>query len=230
YAMLSHTWLHVIDSGPREVVYRDLLSVDSQLSGPGWDKLVWYCNLARESFTCRFAWADTVCNNWENPKDLQVSTESLFRWYRNAYVCIAYLADSTTRSDMKRDPWFRSGWTLPELLAPTRMKFYGAGWKALNNDHIDNDKADRSFLASLSEASGIPVDDLRSYLPGPDRVRTKLSWASRRRTAVIEDRAYSLMAIFDARIPIDYGEGERAFTNLMLDVILRSGECDVFAW
>ncbi|KIK94569.1 hypothetical protein PAXRUDRAFT_827846 [Paxillus rubicundulus Ve08.2h10] len=227
YATLSHTWLKI---EPGEVVYRDLLSVDSRPSGPGWDKLVRYCDLARESFGCRFAWADTVCNDWENPKDLQVTTESLFRWCRNAYVCIAYLAHSTTRSDIKRDPWIRSGWTLPEILAPTRMKFYGAGWKALNNDHIDNDKADRTFLASLSEASGIPVDDLRSYLPGPDRVRTKLSWASRRRTAVIEDRAYSLMAIFDARIPIDYGEGERAFSNLMLDVIPRSGECDVFAW
>ncbi|KAG6381828.1 hypothetical protein JVT61DRAFT_437 [Boletus reticuloceps] len=38
------------------------------------------------------------------------------------------------------------------------------------------------------------------------------------------------MAIFDSRIPVHYGEGEKAFIRLMVDVIPRSGECDVFAW
>jgi hypothetical protein len=131
---------------------------------------------------------------------------------------------------MSQDIWFRRGWTLTELLAPRRMKFYGAGWKALNNDYVENDKADRSFLALLSKATGIPVDDLRSYWPGPDRVREKLRWASGRNTYRMEDRAYSLMALFDVRISLAYGEREGAFTRLMLAIIPRCGECDVFAW
>ncbi|KAF9219853.1 hypothetical protein BS17DRAFT_369631 [Gyrodon lividus] len=186
YAVLSHT---LLDSG--EILHSDLV-LDSRPSGPGWEKLIRYCDLARESFACRFAWANTVCINLENTADSQVASESLCHWFRNAYVYITYLANTSTRSDMACDRWFRRGWTLLELLAPTRMKFYGVGWKALNSDRIDNDKADRSFLTSLSEASGIPTDDLRTYWAGPDRVRKKLSWASGRRTFLVGDTAYSL--------------------------------------
>lgn len=225
YAILSHTWLR---SHP-EFEYRHMAS-DAPRSGPGWHKLERFCDIARSSFRCRFGWADTVCVDYTNNVDRQLATQSLFDWYRNAYVCIAYLPSASDSSDMGHDLWFSRGFTLTELLAPTRMKFYGVGWKALNNDYIDNDKADGRFLVSLSEASGVPVDDLRTFWPGSDRISDKLSWASKRETTTVEDKAYSLMAIFDSRISINYGEGQRAFTRLMLDVIPKSGECDVFAW
>lgn len=225
YAILSHTWLR---SDP-EFLYRDMAS-DAPREGPGWHKLARFCDLAGSSFGCRFAWADMVCIDYENQSERESATQSLFDWYRNAYVCIAYLAGASDPSDMGHDLWFYRGFTLTELLAPMRMKFYGARWKALNNDYIDNDKADGGFLESLSKASGIPVEDLRTFWPGPDRIRHKLSWASRRETAAVEDKAYSLMAIFDSRIHVNYGEGEKAFTRLMVDVIPKSGECDVFAW
>lgn len=226
YAILSHTWLR---QPYHEVQHGDMAS-GAPRAGPGWDKLERFCDIARDSFRCRFAWADMVCVDYASNMDRQLATQSLFDWYRNACVCIAHLSRASNPSDMGYDTWFSRGFTLTELLAPMRMKFYGAGWKALNNDYIDNDKADGGFLESLSEASRIPVDDLRTFWPGPDRIRDKLSWASRRETTTIEDKAYSLMAIFDSRIPVIYGEGERAFTRLMIDVIPESGECDVFAW
>lgn len=226
YAILSHTWLR---KHREEFQYHDMV-LGVPRTGSGWHKLQQFCDIARGSFGCRFAWADSVCVDYSNSVDRQLATQSLFGWYRNAYVCIAYLASASGPSDMGQDWWFHRGFTLTELLAPMRMKFYGARWKALNNADIENDKADGGFLLSLSEASRIPVDDLRTFWPGPDRMRDKLSWASRRATSAIEDRAYSLMAIFDSRIPVIYGEGERAFTRLMIDVIPNAGECDVFAW
>ena len=224
YAILSHRRLP-----SDQFRYCDMVS-DAPRTSPGWHKLDRFCDLARGSFRCRFAWADVVCIDFTNQLDRESATQSLFDWYRNAYVCIAHLATASDSSDMGHDAWFYRGFTLTELLAPMRMKFYGAGWKALNNDYIDNDKADGGFLELLSKASGIPVNDLRTFWPSPDRIRHKLSWASRRETTTVEDKAYSLMAIFDSRLSVNYEEGERAFTRLMLDVIPKSGECDVFAW
>ncbi|KAF8546420.1 hypothetical protein OG21DRAFT_1501979 [Imleria badia] len=225
YAILSHTWRRGLD----RFRYSDMVS-DAPRTGPGWHKVEQFCDIAKASFRCRFAWADIVCIDYTNRLDRELATQSLFDWYRNAYVCIAHLATASDPSDMGHDAWFYRGFTLTELLAPMRMKFYGAGWKALNDDYIDNDKADGGFLELLSEASGIPADDLRTFWPGPDRIRHKLSWASGRDTTTVEDKAYCLMAMFDARIPVNYGEGEKAFTRLMIDVVPKSGECDVFAW
>ena len=225
YAILSHTWRRGLDG----FQYDDMAS-DAPRTGPGWHKVEQFCDIARGSFRCRFAWADIVCIDYRKQLDRELATQSLFDWYRNAYVCIAHLATASDPLDMGRDAWFHRGFTLTELLAPMRMKFYGAGWKALNNDYIENDKADGGFLELLSKASGIPADDLRTFWPGPDRIRHKLSWASGRDTTTVEDKAYSLMAMFDSRIPVNYGEGEKAFIRLMIDVIPKSGECDVFAW
>lgn len=68
-----------------------------------------------------------------------------------------------------------------ELLAPIRIKFYGAGWESLNDrcPKVKNDKADTNFLDVLSKASGISVGNLHSFLPGTNRVREKLSWTLR---------------------------------------------------
>lgn len=225
YAILSHTWRRGLD----RFRYRDMAS-GAPRTGHGWHKVAQFCDIAKGSFRCRFAWADIVCIDYTNPPEREWATQSLFDWYRNAYVCVAHLASASDPSDMSHDVWFYRGFTLTEILAPTRMKFYGAEWKALNNDYIENDKADESFLGLLSKASGIPTNDLRTFWPGPDRIRPKLCWAARRDTTAIEDKAYSIMAIFDSRISVNYGEGEKAFSRLMIDVIPRSGECDVFAW
>ena len=229
YAILSHTWR--LEEG-REFSFKEMTSPDSVRDGPGWSKLKQFAALAKYTFSCRFAWADTVCIDHNTPREKQAAARSCFDWSRNAYVCIVYLASTRSLSELEHDTWFRRGWALLELLAPMRMKFYGAGWEPLNDacPGAENDKADRSFLDVLSKASGISVDDLRTFLPGPNRVREKLSWASRRETGAKEDEAYSLISIFVAHMEIKPDEGQRAFLRLMLHVIPNSGECDVFAW
>ncbi|KIK96972.1 hypothetical protein PAXRUDRAFT_137235 [Paxillus rubicundulus Ve08.2h10] len=63
----------------------------------------------------------------------------MFRWYRNAHVCIAHLAQSQSLQDLQNEQWFTRGWTLQELLAPWRMKLYGKDWKPLRSppQHAD---------------------------------------------------------------------------------------------
>jgi hypothetical protein len=50
-------------------------------------------------------------------------------------------------------------------------------------------------------------------------VDERLSWIERRRTKLEEDKAYSLLGIFDVSMPLIYGEGrERAFKRLRKEI------------
>lgn len=63
----------------------------------------------------------------------------MYRWYRNSGY--AYLSDvlapvdsdrlSTPelRNQFEKSRWFRRGWTLQELLAPSNLRFYSAEWR-----------------------------------------------------------------------------------------------------
>ena len=48
-----------------------------------------------------------------------------------------------------------------------------------------------------------------------------LSWAAMRETTRDEDRAYSLLGIFNINMPTLYGEGKRAFRRLLEEIVRR---------
>jgi hypothetical protein len=57
-----------------------------------------------------------------------------------------------------------------------------------------------------------------------------MSWASRRSTTRVEDRAYSLLGIFDINMPLLYGEGRKAFRRLQEEIIRTSNDRSIFAF
>ena len=59
-----------------------------------------------------------------------------------------------------------------------------------------------------------------------------MSWAAERSTSRIEDRAYSLLGIFDVNLPLLYGEGSKAFLRLQEEIIRTSTSADhsILAW
>jgi hypothetical protein len=61
-------------------------------------------------------------------------------------------------------------------------------------------------------------------------VAQKMSWASKRGTTRIEDRAYSLMDLFGVNMPLSYEEGENAFIRLQLGILRTSDDESIFAW
>ncbi|KAF9237744.1 heterokaryon incompatibility protein-domain-containing protein, partial [Melanogaster broomeanus] len=216
YAILSHRWLN--DGEPS---FRDMLQ-KKRLSGPGHDKLMRFCQIANHH-KCIFAWSDTCCINKESSTELEEAIRSMFRWYSNAYVCIAYLADSSSPEDFKKDAWFTRGWTLQELLAPKVVRFFGVGWQHLG----DRDNIEIGDL--ISSVTNIPVVDLQRFSPGRDRVHEKMRWAARRKTTRVEDVAYCLLGIFDVSLTVAYGEGKRAWTRLMEAIMQSCNEWQVFA-
>jgi hypothetical protein len=58
-----------------------------------------------------------------------------------------------------------------------------------------------------------------------------MSWAASRVTTRAEDRAYSLLGLFDVNMPLLYGEGERkAFLRLQGEIMKNSDDHSLFAW
>lgn len=120
--------------------------------------------------------ADTCCIDKASSVELDEAICSMYRWYRDATVCIVHLADTVMLADVTRDEWFKRGWTLQELLAPQRIKFFNKNWQPLTAAHNDKDK-DSPLLPALSDATTISEDDLESFSPGTDLLHQKMSWA-----------------------------------------------------
>ncbi|KAG1870697.1 kinase-like domain-containing protein [Suillus subalutaceus] len=198
YAILSHRW------GESEPTFQDL-----KREGAGYKKLEKFCSKAKE-YGCRLAWSDTCCINKESSSELDEAIRSIQTHWRR----------------WENDEWFFRGWTLQELLAPLKMRFYyGPTWTPLTQN--SNDKDDAKVVHALRHATNIPANDLRNFQPGPNRAWEKMSWAASRKTTRIEDVAYSLTGIFDITMTVAYGEGDRAFKRFMAELIERCKEWQI---
>ncbi|KAK3384062.1 hypothetical protein B0T24DRAFT_673866 [Lasiosphaeria ovina] len=61
-------------------------------------------------------------------------------------------------------------------------------------------------------------------------VGRRMAWAARRQTSRVEDRAYSFLGLFNVHMPMQYGEGEAAFTQLQEAIIAKYADLSLFAW
>jgi len=154
----------------------------------------------------------------------------MFRWYRNSTICIIYLGETLILEDLRRDEWFIRGWTLQELLAPQKIKFFNKEWQPLT-DQEDDKEEDTPLMTVLEEVTGISETELQDFSPVPQHIDKRMTWAAQRRTTRAEDVAYSLMGIFDVSLQIAYGEGgERAFGRLIEALMHAGGDSSVLNW
>ncbi|KAL4079042.1 heterokaryon incompatibility protein-domain-containing protein [Scleroderma citrinum] len=221
YAILSHRWRN------EEVQFHDL---ESARSMPCYNKIRHCCDQARQD-GLEYVWIDTCCIDKGSSAILSESLNSMFAWYRAAYVCYAYLQDVDSDGDpseegasFEESEWFNRGWTLQELLAPETLYFFAKDWTMIGSKI--------SLASTIARITGIHKDALlypeRLYLFS---IATRMSWAARRQTTKEEDRAYSLMGIFDVHMPIIYGEGgKKAFSRLQREIIKASNDQSILAW
>ncbi|KAG1762727.1 hypothetical protein EDD22DRAFT_952897 [Suillus occidentalis] len=202
---------------------------ENEVQSPGYKKLQRCCEEARRLDLC-FLWSDTCCIDKSSSAELDESIRSMFRWYRNSSVCITYLGGTTVIEDLKSEEWFTRGWTLQELLAPRKIKFFNKDWQRLTEQ--DDDKEDDTPLMTvLQEVTGIPESDLIDFWPVPRYIDKRMTWAAQRQTTRAEDVAYSLMGLFDVSLQIAYGEGgERAFGRLIEAIMQGGGDSSVLNW
>jgi len=141
YAILSHTW------GDSEVSFAEYTCNQAAVSTKeGYNKIVLTCRQARLD-ELNYAWVDTCCIDKSSSAELSEAINSMFAWYRSSTVCYAYLSDvfkSDLGNGLVYSRWFTRGWTLQELLAPTKMLFYDHNWVMLGSRwHLAKKTLDR---------------------------------------------------------------------------------------
>ncbi|KAI6142967.1 hypothetical protein BKA82DRAFT_4186992 [Pisolithus tinctorius] len=200
----------------------------------GYQKIIKSCEQAKKD-GYEWLWVDTCCIDKRSSSELSEAINSMYRWYRNAQVCYAYLNDvdeevfPVERDGKKFDKsngwpeWFVRGWTLQELIAPKRVEFFNKDWVSIGNK--------RRLALVLEDITKIQTDVVMDGLAGRRlSVAQIMSWAADRKTTRVEDRAYSLMGLFGVNMPMLYGEGEKAFQRLQLEIIRTSSDHTIFAW
>ncbi|PIL33546.1 hypothetical protein GSI_04169 [Ganoderma sinense ZZ0214-1] len=221
YAILSHTW------GIHEQTFqenpRDSVSLSPKIRE---------CCLLAEKYRYKWVWIDSCCIDKTSSTELSEAINSMFKWYWQAEVCFAFLADVPTGSEddlraenskFRTSRWHQRGWTLQELIAPAVVIFVSKTWDRLGT------KAELAEL--LEEITHIPRRILtRKEYYRYTSVANRMLWAAKRRTTRAEDQAYCLMGLFDVTMPIIYGEGTRAFQRLQQKIMKHGFDMSLFAW
>jgi hypothetical protein len=198
--------------------------VDGTGKGKAGYKKIRFCGEQAKRDGLRCFWVDTCCIDKSSSAELQEAINSMFRWYRDAAKCYVYLADVSTPifdvKDMSVQPWeavfrksrwFTRGWTLQELIAPSYVELFSKEEAKLDN---------RSSLERhIHEMTGIPTQALQGHPLSGFSTDERMTWAVNRETTRREDKAYSLLGIFDIYMPLIYGEGtDKAFGRLREEI------------
>jgi hypothetical protein len=229
YAILSHTW------SSQEVSFSDYTSNRAAAeSKDEYKKIRFACEQACKD-KIPYVWVDTCCIDKSSSAELTESINSMYKWYQDSDVCYAYLTDVSEANfeiEFPESRWFSRGWTLQELLAPSRVYFYDQHWCGIGSKH--------EHAGLISEITRI---DMHALLPreelhedgsevglGSFCVAKRMSWASSRETTRVEDMAYCLLGVFNVNMPLLYGEGERAFFRLQEEIIRGYDDDSILAW
>ncbi|OJT06597.1 Vegetative incompatibility protein HET-E-1, partial [Trametes pubescens] len=138
YAILSHVWCRDKSEQSFADIERlchggvssyDDLRVDAKVRG---------CVCAAREQGFGWIWNDTCCIDTRSSAELEEAINSMFRWYAEAAMCLAYLQDvpdncpiEDANSAFRGSGWFKRGWTLQELLAPHCLVFLSVNWQHL---------------------------------------------------------------------------------------------------
>jgi len=214
YAILSHTW----GDDEEEVTFKDLKKGSGKKKS-GYKKIQ-FCGAQASRDGLQYFWVDTCCINKSDLTELSEAINSMFRWYKKAAKCYVYLSDVSAigldpideslqlwEPAFRNSRWFTRGWTLQELIAPPSVEFFCSHGRRLGDK--------KELEQQLVEITGIPALALRGTSLSEFPVNERMSWAETRMTHRAEDKAYSLLGIFDICMPLLYGEGwEKAFIRI----------------
>ncbi|CAD6441400.1 6ba9a8d4-dbe1-4fdd-98f0-a61d64fc5e7e-CDS [Sclerotinia trifoliorum] len=216
YAILSHTW----GADKDEVTFQDIIK------SKGKDKTSYrklkFCGEQAERDGLRYFWVDTCCIDKSSSAEITESINSMFRWYENAAKCYVYLSDVTTNNYDQtnfsswqpafcKSRWFTRGWILQELLAPRSVEFFCSNGKLLGDKE--------SLQQQLHEITGIEKSALQGQNLSEFSVDQRISWTRNRDTKHEEDKAYSLLGIFNVFMPLIYAErANHAFSRLQVEI------------
>ncbi|KAM5536985.1 hypothetical protein V8D89_009314 [Ganoderma adspersum] len=182
--------------------------------------------IAAQKQGCQWLWADTCCVERVTAASVSDAVGGAYGLYYYAKVCLAYLADVSHASVHAQFPasrWHGRAWTLPELVAPKSVVFFSREWAYIG--------VKQDLAAVLESTIRVPARVMtRQDAPSKYSVAERMTWAGGRRTTREEDRAYSLMGLFDVRMSARYGEGASAFPRIQQKIAQKTMDMSLFSW
>ncbi|KAK1537972.1 HET domain-containing protein [Colletotrichum paranaense] len=210
YAILSHRW----EADHQEATYQDFGKPDVIARKKGWKKIQHFCRLALQQ-GYKYAWVDTCCINKQDFTELTEAINSMFKWYARSSICYAYLSDvGIDGVSLQHSQWFTRGWTLQELIAPSRVEFFDKDWNYIGSrsDLCDIIQQRTNIDKSILVAGSGRVEGLLTTIP----VARRMSWASGRMTKREEDLAYCLLGVFGVKMPLLSSDQGRRHLGILL--------------
>lgn len=229
YVIASHRWLSD-EATFRDV--RDQQNTDSQ----GYQKIKAFAEYIQGTMPhIKWMWIDTCCIDKDSAAELSDAINSMFRWYRNAELCIAYLADveSGYPGNFEKSVWFGRGWTLQELLAPRTVLFVTKEWQVIGQKGIPitderRCSVDMDLGKTITRITGIPEEVLHDYEASHSLTAVdKLDWMEHRETTRPEDMSYALYGILGVTIGANYGEGHGGARQRLMVAIHQQDQITV---
>jgi hypothetical protein len=234
YGILSHTWRK-----GEEVSYQELLNFSPSIKAKSGYKKIINCAYTIKELGYDYVWIDTCCIDKSSSAELSESINSMYPWYKNSEVCLAYMVDVHREASLDQEPvehanllekypnfetsqWWTRGWTLQELISPRRVVFYDSEWQVIAKI--------RDIVKAVERFTKIPAPVLLYGITQSYRIAEKMKWASKRRTTRREDMACCLLGLFDINMPLLYGEGDKAFERLQEEILKRSDDLSLFLW
>lgn len=182
YAILSHRWLRQEVQYPDIIalgseIEDDTLDItasrpkgvrnDDTGEAASWHKIRTTCRLAAEQ-GLDYAWIDTCCIDKSSSSELSEAINSMFIWYRRSEICFVYLQDvhvtyagsesmDLFKEAFQASEWFDRGWTLQELLAPTKITIYNSNWEHIGTLDQRSELNERTLYDLIATKTGIPM-------------------------------------------------------------------------
>ncbi|KAG7284324.1 hypothetical protein NEMBOFW57_010696 [Staphylotrichum longicolle] len=250
YAILSHMW------DDDEVTFQDMAALPAARKKKGFAKIEQCCKQAVRHYL-DWAWVDTCCIDKSSSAELSESINSMFRWYKRARKCYAFLGDvdeapvldsKAAPAAVEQDNPSRPALVPDNLglfcvqMQLSRSRWWKRGWTlqeliAPYNvefyncrwEFLTSKRANKRFI-SATFAIPEPILDHSDSLSSVC-VADRIAWAAGRKTTREEDMAYSLLGILGVNMPLLYGEGgRRAFVRLQEQTIAASEDYTLFLW
>ncbi|KAN0093338.1 vegetative incompatibility protein HET-E-1 [Tylopilus felleus] len=122
-----------------------------------------------------YVWLDACCIAKSNSTELTEAINTVYRRHQKSDICYAYLHDVSDPSRFTKSEWFTRGWTLQELIAPKRLKFFTKDWTLIG--------AREELIDPITQHTGISHETLRSgKTPQDVIISQKMVWAADRQT------------------------------------------------
>jgi len=227
YITASHRWIK-----GSETTFDDFQN-GRNVGSAGHKKVEAFADYVKENIpSVEWLWIDTCCINKHSAAELSEAVNLMFRWYRDAELCLAYLADVENIEDkrsLEKSEWFKRGWTLQELLAPRTVIFVTRDWYVIGSKgglayNRKGVETGARLEGDIARITGIPEPVLYEFQTSVTlSIDERLKWMEGRSTTREEDTSYALYGIFGVTPGANYGERRDGARHRLLAAIHHQG-------